>query len=306
MLSCRRKTEMLQYPLFSAETIKKDIAWNDIYNVIIRLYSHLFSNKTNNLFNRNTSTFLEEEVIGLCTLPLYINNYENIVRLDTDDIFNKDIILENKVFKITDAFDDQYEILLKDIVISNDYVLPNPGYRIITSIDIQDRFIVSLIRNQMNPNTEEELIRLCGELAEVVLQHYLIKLGVKVTYDSPDFNTSADNHTSYYKATGMICLKDYPSLRDILFEARYYTVLLYAIHEGVTLALDTYPKSYEMVIENYFNIDYRDMNKWSLSIEDLKEFEKYDLDVECYNRDQYVKYAIDRITNTFFNHVEGE
>lgn len=295
MLTYRRKTQLFEYPIFNTESMTKSVPWENIAARICKTIDSLFRSGVNEaLYGKQGKNFTVNEVVALCNLPLYdTQNEDALVTMDLNDV-NSGLVI-SKVESDT-AYDG---VILREITIDKRYKISSPGYRIYTFIDSSDRFIVSIIHDFDTPKDDHDLVRLCGELSEVILQRELQLIGVPVSYNPPDYRVYTDSESTYH-ATGFIVFNDFPSIRDVLFEFNYLTVLISGMEEGYSVFNNKLLKNDQII--DFFSIDYRDQNTWCLDPDELKEF----LEIDFKDDKVDMKYAIKKIHKLYHEMNNGE
>ena len=195
-------------------------------------------------------------------------------------------------------------IALRLININANYKTPKPGYRIqtgtMTRYGNNNIYIISIIMDKSFPKDEKLMVRFAGELTEVLIQYYLREIGVKTIYhESPDYNAYEEYEDTNYKATGTLALKDYPSIRDLMFAYKYINTIFNGMVDSFKISGVTCNLSDEDIINSYFGVDYHDGNSWLVEFQDLKKI------LGSTSENLYLL-VLEKVLDLYFNKIAGE
>ena len=303
MITNRKNSGIFDYySILSAESIKTEINWEIANSLIYYIIQHCIVESANrsSLCNISVNSFTMQEIVALCNLPLILENSNETVTLERSDL-NGDNNYINFINCNSSTANDNIDYVVREIELSEGISIPNPGYRIFTDISKspntnKDRLVLTLIHDYKCPKDSNILLRLCGELSETILQSYLIQKDIPISFDSPDYNFYADlDNSSLYHSTGKIVLKDYPSIKDVLFEYNYISCIIYGIYLGYSYVYEREPDYNEAL--TYFNTDYKDESKWSITNDELKDFLS---NIDLKDEKSCIEYAIKKIHNLYF------
>lgn len=283
------------FELFSAEN-HGSIDYGD---TIRRMIDILYSDSDERLYGSgdNRISFMDYEYIAICSLPLIrVEDGFKYIKLDFEDVNNENIDkIKGERIDIAYPLDN---ILFRAIKVSDKYQLPDPGYRIVLG-DHNFPASITVIYDNRCPSSVPILLRLAGDLAETTIQLLSSLSGTKYFHPSPDYATYSD-YEGNYRSTGLLVVKDFPSMQDLIFMCDYVMEILNAMW----YADDQYVSSGDHLsdddfIDSYFGRDFGDNTKWCFTHDELKEiFLAYH---NSYSSER-IKLIIKKIQEIYFNH----